>query len=157
VCFGHNHGIHLAAGPDLMHLMLEGLCNTLVMCLCESLRQKGVLAEINAILAAQQVRSNDENTKFTHVRAGLESLTRVCAEDMPGVLNSITLALGAYERGNDLTCEDLMRYHRAIYLFGALHRNMKQRDHTEEEVEVSANVTVLNPPNPPATHACTLT
>jgi hypothetical protein len=137
VSFGHDHGIHLAAGPDLMHLMLEGLANVVLTCLCEDLQQKGVLSEINATLAKLHVRSHDENTKFTWVRAGLESLTRVCAEDMPGVLNSLTLALGTYERGDSLTVEDLMRYHRVIYLFGALHRNMKEPDHTEEEIDVS--------------------
>jgi hypothetical protein len=121
-----------------MHLMLEGLANVVVSCLCASFQEKGILSEIDATLVRLRVRSHGENTKFTWVRAGLGSLTRVCAEDMPGVLNSITLALGTYERGNILSVEDLMRYHRVLYLFGALHRNMKERDHTEEELEVRA-------------------
>jgi len=140
LCFGHDHGIHLAAGPDLMHLMLEGLANVVVSCLCSAFKEKGVLSEIDATLANLQVRSHDDNTKFTWVKAGLGSLTRVCAEDMPGVLNSITLALGTYERGSSLTVEDIMKYHRVLYLFSALLRNMKERDHTEEELDVSDTV-----------------
>ena len=36
----HGHGVHLAAGPDLMHLMLEGLASTLVFCVATYLANR---------------------------------------------------------------------------------------------------------------------
>ena len=42
--FGHHdYGIHLAAGPDIMHLMLEGLGKKLIECIAETLKAAGYL------------------------------------------------------------------------------------------------------------------
>ena len=42
--FGSNpHGIHLAAGPDMMHLVLEGLAKTLIDCIAAVLQESGIL------------------------------------------------------------------------------------------------------------------
>jgi hypothetical protein len=35
------HGIHLAAGPDFMHLMLEGIADTLITCIVKFLNKRG--------------------------------------------------------------------------------------------------------------------
>ena len=44
--FGSNpHGIHLAAGPDVMHLMLEGLGKTLIHCIADVLQETGILQQ----------------------------------------------------------------------------------------------------------------
>jgi hypothetical protein len=134
VDFGHDHGIHLAAGPDLMHLLLEGLAMTLVFCIATYLASCGVLSDINATLANMHIRSNDPTMKFTWVRTGLQSLSYVCAEDVPGVLNALILAFGIYTRGSgqNLQMKGLLDLHRALYLFSAMYRNMKMRDHTEQ-------------------------
>ena len=133
----HPHGIHLAAGPDLMHLMLEGLAMTVVTCTGNVLKAVGALGAVNKALANMHQRRHDPTGKFTWVRTGLQSLSQVSAEDMPGVLNSIILALGIYTRGGDdnLSLEILLGLQRVLYLFGVMYRNMKMRDHTATELE----------------------
>jgi hypothetical protein len=118
-----------------MHHMLEGLASTLVHCVAALLKAKGVLADVNATFVNMNIRSHDPTIKFTWVRTGLQSLTYVSAQDMPGVLNSLVLTLGVYTRGTSLCLPDLLSVQRSLYLFGALHRNMKMPDHTEEELE----------------------
>jgi hypothetical protein len=139
----HKFGIHLAAGPDLMHLMLEGLANTLVKCTWKTLKDLGVLGDINKLLADMHIRSHDEFVSFTWVRTGLQSLTMVSAEDTPGVLNSLVLALGVYTRDDKLSLKDLAGIQRALYLFGCLYRNMKMQDHTEDELDDLARLIVM--------------
>jgi len=84
-----------------------------------------------------RIRSHGPTVKFTWVRTGLQSLTKVSAEDTPGVLNSLILALGVCTRGDtgNLDLDLLLSLHRVIYLFGALYRNMKERDHIQQELE----------------------
>jgi len=142
----HPHGIHLAAGPDLMHLMLEGLANAIITCTWTILKKRRVLAEVNAALADMHIRSgHDPTVDFTWVRTGLQSLTKVSAEATPGVLNSLISALGVCTRGDDdnLNLDLLLMLHRVVYLFGALYRNMKMRDHTEQELEDLTMLIVL--------------
>jgi hypothetical protein len=115
--------------------MLEGLASTLVHCVAALLKAKGVLADVNATLVNMNIRSHDPTIKFTWIRTGLQSLTCVSAQDMPGVLNSLVLAVGVYTREPKLCLPDLLSVQRSLYLFGALHRNMKMGDHTEEELE----------------------
>ena len=97
-------------------------------------------------LADMHIRSgHDPTVDFTWVRTGLQSLTKVSAEATPGVLNSLILALGVCTRGDDgnLNLDLLLMLHRVIYLFGALYRNMKMRDHTERELEDLTMLIVL--------------
>ena len=37
----HEYGIHLAAGPDIMHMMLEGLGRNVVNCIGHTLKETG--------------------------------------------------------------------------------------------------------------------
>jgi hypothetical protein len=126
--------------------MLEGLANTIITCTWTILKKRRVLAEVNAALADMHIRSgHDPTVDFTWVRTGLQSLTKVSAEATPGVLNSLILALGVCTRGDDgnLNLDLLLMLHRVIYLFGALYRNMKMRDHTEQELEDLTMLIVL--------------
>jgi len=138
----HAHGIHLAAGPDLMHLMLEGLGRTMIACIMELL-SPSALSNINATLFHMDVRSHDEFVKFAKVKSGLQSLKMISAEDVPAILNSLTLALGVHTQGEHLDLDTLVKLHRAIYLFGCLYRNMDLQTHTEADVGEMRSLIVL--------------
>ena len=107
---------------------------TMVYCIATFLAKCGVLSDINVTLANMHIRSNDPTMKFTWVRTGLQSLSYICAEDVPGVLNALILAIGIYTRGSaqNLEMKGLLDLHRALYLFSAMYRNMKMKDHTEQ-------------------------
>lgn len=147
-----------------MHMLDEGWAKTILQCvactladagtpMCEvawlfhfnDTQTTGVLSDVNATLAKLHIRSHDPEVKFTWVRRGLESLTCVSAMDMPGVFNSLILALGIYTRGNDgnLNLRLLLALQRILYLFGAVHRNAKMRDHTEQEIDDLATLILL--------------
>ena len=121
----------------MMHLIDEGWANTIVQCVACVLQDAGVLSDVNAALSRMHIRSHDPCVKFTWVSSGLQSLTCVSALDMPGVVNSLILALGTYTRGGDsnLPVKKLLPLQRILYLFTAMHRNMTLRDHTDEEIE----------------------
>lgn len=105
----------------------------------------GVLSDVNAVLATMHIRSHDPDVKFTWVKSGLQSLSMVSAMDMPGVVNSVILALGVHTRGNgnNLPLPKLLALQRVLYLFAAMHRNLKMKDHTEEELDDLAMLIIL--------------
>jgi hypothetical protein len=141
----HPHGPHLFVGPDIMHMIDEGWANTIIECVTCTLHDAGVLSDVNTTLAKMHIRSHDPEVKFTWVRNGLQSLTCMSAMDMPGVVNSLILALGVYTRGSDsnLPLRLLLVLQRILYLFCAMHRNMKMRDHTEQEIDDLATLVLL--------------
>jgi hypothetical protein len=69
----------------------------------------------------------------------------VSAMDMPGVVNSVILALGVHTRGNgnNLPLPKLLALQRVLYLFAAMHRNLKMKDHTEQELDDLAMLIIL--------------
>ena len=105
----------------------------------------GVLSDVNAVLATMHIRSHDPDVKFTWVESGLQSLSMVSAMDMPGVVNSVILALGVHTwgNGNNLPLTKLLVLQRVLYLFAAMHRNLKMKDHTEQELDDLAMLIIL--------------
>jgi hypothetical protein len=94
-----------------------------------------VLRDVDTILGSIRLRSHDPDVKFVWVQSGIESLHMIKAKDTPGVLHSLVMAVGTYPRGR-MTADKVREFQKAIYMFGCMLRNMRMKNHTEEEVNV---------------------
>ena len=119
---GNPYGIHLAAGPDWMHLMHEGLGKHLLTYICAVLKKSGrnleefykihrnnikvffcfsgKLKKIDSYVAALDRRTSAMPSGLKKISDGLESIGTLSAMDLPGVLAQVALAIGSHSSGD---------------------------------------------------------
>jgi hypothetical protein len=145
-------GVHFAAGPDWMHLMLEGLGKHILTYIEAMLKAAGIyhlyrlfmdnvavfagqLAAVDAYIAQLNRRSSALPSSIKKVSNGLSELHTVSAMDLPGILLQVSLALGCH---NSIKMPMLVvkKIQRTIYFFFALQRSRSLEEHSETDVQV---------------------
>ena len=155
--FGDNkHGIHLAAGPDWMHLVLEGLGKHLLTYLCAMLKEAGAgqqyynctttlirflntghLRRVDSYLASMDRRTSACDLK--RVANGLGAMTTISAMDLPGILLQAGIALGNHN-SKKLPLRVTKKIQRVCYYFFSLQRFRCMRDKEGSVAEADVQV-----------------
>lgn len=153
------HGVHLATGPDWMHLMLEGLGRHLLSYICTVLKKAGwhksdfycnkfVFFNFNNCFSGHDKEVDTYVTKLERrtsalpaglkvISNGISSVGTISAMDLPGVLIQVALAIGDHS-STKLPPRITRNIQRALYYFFALQRGRSRKLNDDRSVEVRA-------------------
>ena len=91
---GNPHGIYMTAGPDWMHMMLEGLGKHLLTYTIKLLKDARELGRVDQYIRNLERRSSVQAVDLRKIASGIESIHLLSAKEMPGVLMQLALAIG---------------------------------------------------------------